>query len=511
MGLDGKLLWQRKFAIDGGRPAGCGFSDVTGDGRPEIITRANDEGHQDVVIYDNTGEILGRTRVGFTVEGFGPYFYDFDGDGKDEMAVFGQDGRKAVVRFYDISLVPTSNLALKLLLPSKITASSSDPGSPVANLADGNPATYWASSGNAYPAWIQVDLGAVSSVRKTVAKFYEEGDSRYYGYTIEASEDGVQYVTLTDDSANTVIGKVTDAFDGVYARYIRLKLINCNRSGGWPSLFEFEVWGQRNLALGRSIFANGSDPVKPPQRAVDGSHTTDWASAVNQFPQWIRVDMGGGKAISGLRTDFYQEGDGRYYRYRVESSQDNSNFALLADKGSNTTVGKVEDTFKDAYGRHVRIDLDGCSRPGGGGCWPSLNEMEVFGTSNLAVSTLPIVSSDYQVGNEASHAMDGDITTRWSAQYFPQWIQVDLGVTRSIGRTEVLPLYGRAYRYEILGSMDGTTFSSIVDRTSNTLGGSILADTFAPVRARYVRLKVTGCFGDPTGWASINELRVFGD
>lgn len=60
-----------------------------------------------------------------------------------------------------------------------------------------------------------------------------------------------------------------------------------------------------------------------------------------------------------------------------------------------------------------------------------INVVVVFGTTgsmavygadtNLALNKTVTCSSE-QAGNEATHAVDGDTTNRWSAQVFPRWI-----------------------------------------------------------------------------------------
>src|SRR6185436_20069132 len=114
-----------------------------------------------------------------------------------------------------------------------------------------------------------------------------------------------------------------------------------------------------------------------------------------------------------------------------------------------------------------------------------------------------------QAGNEASHAVDGNTTTRWAGSPWPQWIQVDLGATYSIDKTEIMPYANRAYQYKVEVSLNGTNYSTVVDQTANTTSAATLTDTFAPASARYVRLTTTGASGYTGGWASYNEFRVF--
>jgi rhamnogalacturonyl hydrolase YesR len=120
----------------------------------------------------------------------------------------------------------------------------------------------------------------------------------------------------------------------------------------------------------------------------------------------------------------------------------------------------------------------------------------------------PVTASSQQTGNEAVRAVDGDVSTRWSASGFPQSVTVDLGSTRTVGGTMVVPYRDRAYRYRIESSADRVTWRLLVDRSANTTPGSQPVDVGA-VQARYVRLTVLGVSGDPTTWTSIQELAVY--
>jgi rhamnogalacturonyl hydrolase YesR len=121
----------------------------------------------------------------------------------------------------------------------------------------------------------------------------------------------------------------------------------------------------------------------------------------------------------------------------------------------------------------------------------------------------PVSATAQQVGNEADRAVDGDVTTRWSAYGFPQSITVDLGDFYRASNAMVVPYLDRAYRYRIDTSADGVSWLPVVDRTSNTARGSA-TDNFAwgTVNVRYARLTVTGVYGDPTQWVSIQEFAV---
>ena len=110
-------------------------------------------------------------------------------------------------------------------------------------------------------------------------------------------------------------------------------------------------------------------------------------------------------------------------------------------------------------------------------------------------------------------ACDGDVNSRWSVQDFPQWLEVDFGSDKMIDKTEVVCLNDRAYQFTIEAKPDGGEYSRVIDRTKNTTPGSAeapITDTFRPLKARYVKLTVTGAHEYDGDWSSIREFRVYG-
>ena len=120
----------------------------------------------------------------------------------------------------------------------------------------------------------------------------------------------------------------------------------------------------------------------------------------------------------------------------------------------------------------------------------------------------PVSATAQETGNGSGRLVDGDVTTRWSAPGFPQSATVDLGSPRVIGSAMVVPYLDRAYKYRLRASSDGQTWTTLVDRSTNTLPGS-RPDDFPPVTARFVRLDVIGVTADPTSWVSVQELGVY--
>jgi hypothetical protein len=132
----------------------------------------------------------------------------------------------------------------------------------------------------------------------------------------------------------------------------------------------------------------------------------------------------------------------------------------------------------------------------------------IVSSANAALTGM-VTASSQQAGNEASGAIDNDLTTRWSAEVYPQWLKVDLGAVKPLRGVELVALAQRAYRFRVEVSSDNATWATAVDATSNTETAAFLERPFAAtLNARYVRLTVTGVAGNATPWTSVVEFRV---
>ena len=133
----------------------------------------------------------------------------------------------------------------------------------------------------------------------------------------------------------------------------------------------------------------------------------------------------------------------------------------------------------------------------------------VAGLTSSPSTGRPVTATAQQTGNEATHVDDGNVTTRWSAETFPQSVTIDLGSTYRLSNSMLVPYQDRAYRYRVQTSTDNKTWTTVVDRTTNTATGVRLDDFATTVSARYVRLTVTGVYGVSTDWVSIQEFAVY--
>ncbi|HEX3792548.1 MAG TPA: discoidin domain-containing protein [Pseudonocardiaceae bacterium] len=138
-------------------------------------------------------------------------------------------------------------------------------------------------------------------------------------------------------------------------------------------------------------------------------------------------------------------------------------------------------------------------------------------TTNLALAKATAESSHTQT-YASGNAVDGNTSSYWESanNAFPQWLQVDLGATTSAKRV-VLTLppdtawATRTQTLSVLGSTDGSTFSTVVGSagyTFNPATGNTATITFpAAAAARYLRLNFTANTGWPAG--QVSEFQVY--
>jgi hypothetical protein len=129
----------------------------------------------------------------------------------------------------------------------------------------------------------------------------------------------------------------------------------------------------------------------------------------------------------------------------------------------------------------------------------------------------PVTASGYTQSYTPSNTVDGNTSTYWEStdNAFPQWIQVDLGSSVSVGRI-VLDLppstswSTRTQTITIQGSTDGTNYTTLAASTGYTFNpstGNTATATFTAATARYVKLTFTANTGWPAG--QLSELQVY--
>jgi hypothetical protein len=71
------------------------------------------------------------------------------------------------------------------------------------NAVDGDAGTYWESANNAFPQWLQVDLGAAATVGRVVLRLPASWGTRTQTVAVTGSPDGAAFTTLSGASGRT--------------------------------------------------------------------------------------------------------------------------------------------------------------------------------------------------------------------------------------------------------------------------------------------------------------------
>ncbi|MFG2637096.1 choice-of-anchor D domain-containing protein [Streptomyces sp. NPDC048362] len=113
------------------------------------------------------------------------------------------------------------------------------------NVTDGNQGSYWESANNAFPQWVQVDLGSAQSAGRVVLQLPSGWGTRDQTLSLSGSTDGAAFTTIKPSATYTfdpaTNNTVTITFTATTQRYLR---VNITANNGWPAgqISEFQVW-----------------------------------------------------------------------------------------------------------------------------------------------------------------------------------------------------------------------------------------------------------------------------
>ncbi|MEK3715077.1 CARDB domain-containing protein [Paenibacillus sp. FSL R7-0333] len=134
-----------------------------------------------------------------------------------------------------------------LALNKTITASGQSQNYTPDNVKDSNQNTYWESANDAFPGWIQVDLGTLTSIDQLVLKLPVNWEARTQTLAVQGSTNGSTFTDIVASAAyifNPAVANnsVTVSFTAASMRYVRL-LFSTNTA--WPAgqLSELEIYG----------------------------------------------------------------------------------------------------------------------------------------------------------------------------------------------------------------------------------------------------------------------------
>ncbi|HEY0687916.1 MAG TPA: CARDB domain-containing protein [Kribbella sp.] len=380
-------------------------------------------------------------------------------------------------------ILPTSAAAganLAIALNRTVSASSQVPGYPVGNSIDGNQGSYWESNNNAFPQWLQADLGAAVSVNQIVLKLPASWGARTQTLAVQGSATGTSFSDIVASAGynfNPTSGNtVTISFPSTTARYVRL---NITANTGWPAgqISEFELYGPDAGDI-QAPTAPGSLGLTEPS---PGQIRLAWTASTDNV------------GVTG------------YVIYR-------NNAAV-------TTVAGNALSYTESQPASATLEYYVRARDAAGNESPDSNRVRRGGQavgSNLA-NGKPIEASSSVFSFVAANANDNNLGTYWESNGYPSTLTVKLGanadVTSVVVKLNPDQAWGaRTQNIEVLGrDQSATSFTSLVARSNYAFDPSTNQNSVEiPVTGRVadVRLQVFSNSGAPGG--QVAELQVIG-
>jgi hypothetical protein len=385
----------------------------------------------------------------------------------------------------DLQVVPAAVDATNLAAGKTMSASGSVQNYVPGNANDGNQGTYWESTNNAFPQWLQVDLGASVSSTQVVLKLPTANwGARTQTLTLQGSTDGSNFSQIVASAGYTFDpasnNTVTINYTPVTTRYLRL---NITGNTGWPAgqISEFEVYGPA-----------GGD-TQPPSAPSNLAYT---------LPASGQIKLTWSAATDNVGVTGYDV----YANNSLVTSVSGSTLTYTDSQPDTATVTyfvRAHDAAGNQSGNSNSV-----TRNGSGGGNPG---------TNLAVGK-PITASSTTLNFVATNANDNDTSTYWEGAggTYPQTLTVQLGSNADTSSVVVKlnpdSIWGpRTQTIEVLGrEQSATGFTSLVAAKSYAFDPASGNTVTIPVSARVadVQLKFTANSGAGGGQAA--EFQVNG-
>ncbi|RQX11861.1 glycosyl hydrolase [Micromonospora ureilytica] len=378
-----------------------------------------------------------------------------------------------------------ARVALLAGLSATMTASSYNQNYVAGNANDGNASTYWESANNAFPQWIQADLGATVSVDRVVLKLPPASDwqTRTQTLSVLGSTNGSSFTTLKASAGYTFNpssgNTATVSFTAASTRYVRVQVTG---NTGWPAaqLSEVEVYG-----------ATGSTDTQAPSVPGNLAYTQP-ASGQIRLAWSASTDNVG---VTGY--DVYANG-------ALRGSVSGSTLTYTDSQADSATVSyyvRAKDAAGNQSANSNTVTRTGTGNPPTG--------------SNLAVGK-PITASGFVHTFVATNANDNNVATYWEGNGNPSTLTVQLGANASLSQVVVKlnpdSAWGaRTQNITVLGRDQGSSsFTTLVGATNYTFNPGSGNTVTIPVSgaAADVRLSIASNTGAPAG--QVAEFQVFG-
>lgn len=242
------------------------------------------------------------------------------------------------------------------------------------------------------------------------------------------------------------------------------------------------------------VTASSTDEGSDPAFLTDGRELTKWETAADTAT--LCIDLGEAQPVGMLQIEWAGTAP---ESYTVATSADGVFWqdAVVDDSGAVDLHGVTA--------RYVAVNdiVSGGERIA---AWSA----RVFAPSPLTEGATATASGVEASQFSPAAAVDGNPSTRWSANYVEQpWLAIDLGSSQSFGQVDILWEAAAAKAYEVQVSDDGAQWRTVATRADMPAAtGKTRADTvtFEAVQARHLRILVTAKNISP--YLSIFEVTV---
>lgn len=233
---------------------------------------------------------------------------------------------------------------------------------------DNDLSTYWAASGSDLSQWLKIDLGDGYFLSEIMTTFVADDT---WKYKIEVSGwDLDDYIPIVDHTATGITGDhYTDKLlPFVGARYVKITIVGANN---WAALRDFKIFGKLAASVGKTGTASSSaGAAYNADKALDNDSSTYWAALGPSFPQDLTVDLGTKSKLSSITTTFYASDT---WKYKLEGSNDNVNWSMIADRTSTGITGSFSNHVINAAYRYLKITITEASNN-----WAAIREFTVY-------------------------------------------------------------------------------------------------------------------------------------
>jgi hypothetical protein len=297
-----------------------------------------------------------------------------------------------------------------------------------------------------------------------------------------------------------------------------------------PTATPTPVAGLSEITPGGSAVTASTHDGNLPANVVDNNLATRWSA--NGDGQWVQLDLGTERAVTHVGVAIYN-GNTRRATFDLQVSNGGGTWTTVwSGQSSGTTTQQEMYDVTDSSSRWVRF----LGHMSTAGTFNSVTEVSLYTSGSAPTPTptptptmAPTVTptppaSDVEItpagsaatasthdGNLPANTVDDNLATRWSASGDGQWIQYDLGSTRTVSSLRVAWYQGdvRTSTFDVLvGSGATGPWTTLLTgaQSRGTLG--LETHELSDTSARYVR--IVGHGNTSNAWNSVTEAQIWG-